>query len=273
MKKLSKALNNAVSAENLEDIIFEGRNQEYGAYALRRNYNESMRFSLLLVVSFASLITILVYQHTVNQPPVAVSTVQPPRIVEIKPGDISKLLPPPSFDVNIPKSINRASSFGPPVIVEEVSKPVELLPIEEWQSNQSADDPNLDLSNISLIYTDNTDNIIEAGEKTFNDFEVNEQAMFMGGTVEDFRNWLLSHMQYPLEASQIGLEGTVFVKFTVGKDGKIRDVIVQRKVHPILDQAAVDAILKSPDKWKAARRNGYDVNVSYTIPIKYSLQN
>jgi protein TonB len=101
--------------------------------------------------------------------------------------------------------------------------------------------------------------------------EVTEQAMFMGGSVENFRSWLIKRIRYPEEAAINGIKGMVVVKFTVGKDGKICDVVVQKGIHPTIDGAVVKALLSSPE-WKPAKKNGKPVNVFYYIPVTFHIQ-
>jgi protein TonB len=105
----------------------------------------------------------------------------------------------------------------------------------------------------------------------YKDFEVNEKPMFRGGSVEDFREWLVKRIRYPDEASINGIKGTVFVKFAVGKDGKIGDVTVEKGIHPIIDKAVVNTLLSSPE-WTPAKKNGKVVKVFYYVPVKFDLQ-
>ncbi len=272
MKTLSKALNKAVNAENLEDIIFENRNHEYGAYALRKNYNNRISLSLLVVLSVASLITIIAVTRSMNQPPETTAHIPFMDTMVVVVDDIEE------YVLQVPEEILASSaslerSLFHPVISDEDIIFTDVILTEELPTF-SVGDINPNLQPVTLVYTsgDPSDNAIENPNTTFNELQVSEQAMFRGGTVEDFRKWLIETIEYPSQAERLDLFGTVFVKFTVGKDGKIRDVIVQRSIHPYLDKAAVDAILASPDDWRAARINGNPVNVSYTIPIKYNLQ-
>lgn len=73
---------------------------------------------------------------------------------------------------------------------------------------------------------------------------------------------------YPEIARKAGLEGTVFVQFTVTRTGTVRDVTVLRGPE-IFRQAAIDAVAQF--LLKPAMQNDKPVNVKMTIPIKFTL--
>jgi protein TonB len=273
MKTFSKAYNSAVNAENLEDIVFEGRNQAYGAYSLRRNYNVRINLSTLAVLSFAGLIAIVAFIKSVNKP-IAVNTppTEPPPY-EVKLEDINDLLPPPTFEVNVAQSVIDNSRFAPVIVDEANMKEPQLATNEDLLNAIHSTDLHIDLSAVTLISpVDKTDDAIDNQNNTFFPTDVTEQAMFRGGTVDDFRKWLGEHIIYPDMAASSAISGTVFLRFTIDKEGKLCDIRVDRGIHPLIDQAAVEALQSSP-KWRAARINGHPVRVCYTIPIKFSLQN
>jgi periplasmic protein TonB len=109
-------------------------------------------------------------------------------------------------------------------------------------------------------------------EKTvFNGNLVQEQALFKGGSVDNFRGWLMKKIRYPEEAYLNGIKGMVVVKFTVGRDGKVCDVMVEKGIHPLIDGAVVKALQSSPD-WTPAKMNGKTVKVFYHIPVKFDLK-
>lgn len=270
MKTLSKASKTAVYAEKLEDIIFENRNHEYGAYCLRSNYRNHVNLSLLIVVSLASLITLSAFLRSSTKPAHPVTPEKPITKVRVRIDEI--ILPPPVADFNASRAITDVAIFAPPIIVDKLTDAGELLPAGDLSELIAAGGPSTDLSGIEYVFTDDPKGLPNGHpDTTYNITQVQEQPMFRGGTIEDYRIWLIKNIKYPTQAEAIDLFGTVFIKFTIGKTGKIRDVTVQRSVHPLLDQAAVTAIETSPDEWRAARINGYPVNVSYTLPIKFSI--
>lgn len=96
---------------------------------------------------------------------------------------------------------------------------------------------------------------------------VDEMPDFPQGSVV---KWISQNIKYPAEAIQQRIQGKVYVKFIVEKDGKISDVRVSRGVNPLLDQEAVRVIKKMP-AWKPGKQKGQPVRVSYTLPINFAL--
>lgn len=83
--------------------------------------------------------------------------------------------------------------------------------------------------------------------------------------------WVYQYLRYPQEAVRNGIQGRVHVTFTIEKDGKISEVVVQKGVDPLLDEEAVRVIKASP-KWKAAKKDGKAVRSYITIPVDFKLE-
>ena len=94
---------------------------------------------------------------------------------------------------------------------------------------------------------------------------------FPGGGQTALFKYLQKTMKYPQIAKENGIQGTVFVNFVVGKNGKIRDVKILRGVNKMLDQEAV-RVVKAMPSWKPGKQRGKPVSVSYNLPIKFTLR-
>jgi len=70
---------------------------------------------------------------------------------------------------------------------------------------------------------------------------------------------------------QMDMEGTVYVRFLVGKDGKVKDVEIAKSPHQCFDKAVLNYFEKMPD-WKPGMHRGQPVNVRYIAPIKFYLR-
>lgn len=77
-------------------------------------------------------------------------------------------------------------------------------------------------------------------------------------------------IQFPESAKADSVEGTVFVQFVVGADGKVEDVEVAKSVHPELDAEAL-RVVKSLKDWTPGEQGGQQVRVQMTLPIKFVL--
>ena len=90
---------------------------------------------------------------------------------------------------------------------------------------------------------------------------------FPGGQ-EALYQFLAKNVVYPPEAKKNGIQGRVFVNFTVGKDGVVRDVKIVRGVHKLLDEEAM-RVIKAMPNWNPGTQKGIAVAVSYNLPINF----
>lgn len=84
------------------------------------------------------------------------------------------------------------------------------------------------------------------------------------------RKFIASNLQYPSEAKQNGISGTVYVKFVVNSKGVVEDVSVDRGVESSLDEEAVRIISNMP-KWKYGMQRNKPVSVNFVVPIVFRL--
>lgn len=104
-----------------------------------------------------------------------------------------------------------------------------------------------------------------------NDSDLERAPTFQGGDSNTFSLWVNSHLNYPKEAKDNGVQGTVRLSFTIDVDGSVTDVKVIRGVDPVLDAEAVRVVSSSP-KWTPGYQSGRNVRVTYTFPIIFHLE-
>ena len=97
-----------------------------------------------------------------------------------------------------------------------------------------------------------------------------EMPEFSGGEAA-LRNFLSNTVKYPLVAAEKGIQGKVYVKFILEKDGTVSNITIATSVHPLLDLEAIRVISLMP-KWIPGRQKGKPVRVSYTVPINFALE-
>jgi TonB family protein len=106
------------------------------------------------------------------------------------------------------------------------------------------------------------------GEQVF--FIVEKMPEFPGGDLA-LRQYIASAVKYPDVAVQNGIQGKVYVTFTVGKDGVVKDAKIARGVDPSLDKEALRVVSSLPT-WIPGKQRGEAVNVQYTVPINFALK-
>lgn len=93
---------------------------------------------------------------------------------------------------------------------------------------------------------------------------------FPGGDAALFK-YLGQHINYPADAQEAGIQGRVLVRFTVDKDGAIRNARVTKGVHPSLDREALRVVNSMPH-WIPGKQDGKPVAVFFSLPITFRLR-
>jgi TonB family protein len=90
-------------------------------------------------------------------------------------------------------------------------------------------------------------------------------------SMENLFQWIGANVKYPQEAKEKGIMGKVILTFIVDENGNIIQPEVARSADPLLDQAALEMIGKSP-KWQPGLYNGKPVKVKMALPVSFALQ-
>ncbi|MCX6322534.1 MAG: energy transducer TonB, partial [Bacteroidia bacterium] len=100
---------------------------------------------------------------------------------------------------------------------------------------------------------------------------IEEMPKFPGGEKDAMAAWISQNVKYPAEAVIGNITGTVYVDFMVSSKGKVKNVQVNRSVHPLLDAEAKRVISNMPD-WKPGSQGGKPVDVQMMVPVEFKLQ-
>lgn len=250
-------------------LVFENRNQEYGAYVLRRDYNKNLAWIMLGLILTIGVI----YGSYVIVKNMPEEVVPPPPIdksqFEIAAPPIEEDLPPPPPKQELPPPMEQTVAFLPPVVVDiPVDDEVPIVDAEVKVSDEThkGDDVVWD------VVTDTKEpEKTEVKAPEIHMF-VDEDAQFPGGYAA-MNAYIVQKMVYPEEASDMGVQGTVYVQFVVSVDGSISDVKVTRGIPgcAACDRNAIK-VVKSMPNWKPGKINGKSVNSYYQVPIKLELE-
>lgn len=257
----------AVPKTKWEDIIFERRNKNYGAYVLRTGYSKNVTaavgIALALVVFFFALpyiISFLTPKEVVEKTELkqkVVSLDQPPPITPNQP-------PPPKLD--IPPPVKTIKYVAPKVTTKEVVEE-EMPTIEEIKTvevaTETVEGP------VTVQFEEPAPAIVEDDANKI--YEAVEQAPSFEGGLAAMGKFLQKNMKYPSQARRMGTEGKVFVQFVVNKEGKISDVSVVKGIGSGCDEEAARVVGIMPN-WRPGKQNGKAVNVRYIVPINFTLE-
>jgi protein TonB len=230
-----------------DEIIFENRNKEYGAYDLRKSYKAATCYSIFGVVAFSTAL-ILILSFSMSREMVA---------------DTPKTLVIVRIDPARPKADTYKPSYVAPEIVEKVdSTDTGML------TTSSIDQVKNRPVDTSVVIVNNTDNYIPVEPAPF--VSVEEMPKFPGGDAALLK-FLAEAIKYPEDAIANGLEGRVTLRFVVSSDGSVKQVEILRGVHPVLDTEAIRVVSTLP-KWTPGKQGGKPVPVYFTVPVSFKLK-
>jgi TonB family protein len=108
---------------------------------------------------------------------------------------------------------------------------------------------------------------VSGGKEIF--YIVEDMPSFPGGKAA-LGDYIYSHLEYPQDAKNRGIQGEVQVQFTVKASGHVEDIKVIRSVNPDLNDAAVKVFEEMPD-WNPGKQRGKAVAVNVVVPVRFKL--
>lgn len=271
---------NKILNADILDIIFEGRNKEYGAYDLRKTYNNRLvraiiGMAVILVLLFGGFFLANLNGGHKNKKAAVVEDVQLEDVKEQK----NEPPPPPPPKIEPPKV--EMAKFTPPKIVPDK----EVKPEEKPPEQEKLDDTKIGTVNQEGIKDDGITappvsdagkGVVEAPKKDDEDYDktftkVEIESMFPGGA-QAWLRYLNKNLRYPDDAVNNEIQGTVVVQFIVDKEGNVSDVqAISGPDNGGLREEAVRVIKKS-GKWTPAVQNGRQVKSYKKQPIVFKLE-
>ena len=266
-------INKILNADIL-DIIFEGRNKEYGAYELRKTYNRRIVKAMFVTGSLIGLLFIGGMVSGFGKGKRAVVPVYTDvDLVSVKVPD--KPLPPPPA-IKVPQQV-ATHIFTPPRLVKEDVKPDEKPPENDQLDNvkigTSTHAGTADDGIVGPAISDGAANVVAAPKKEDDDgifYKVEVDASFPGGPGAWLR-FLNRNLRFPDDAMNAGIQGTVTVQFIVDKEGNVSDVqAISGPEQGGLREEAIRVIKKS-GKWTPALQNGRYVKAYRMQPVTFQV--
>ncbi len=97
------------------------------------------------------------------------------------------------------------------------------------------------------------------------------KASFAGKDANAFSTYVTSRLEYPPFAKDRNIQGTVDVYFTLSKTGEVKNIRIDKAVHPTLDREAFRTVSTSP-KWTPATKDGEPISIGYKHPVIFLLR-
>ncbi|MDE3214458.1 MAG: energy transducer TonB [Bacteroidota bacterium] len=267
---------NKILKSDLLDIIFEGRNKDYGAYDLRKTYNRRIRAALASTVVVILLILVGTALADRISKMRGVKVIPTKEITMQAAPDQPKPPPPPPPPKLPPPPPVATIKFTPPKVVKDaevIKPPPEVKQIEQAKIDVKTVAGTKDLGIVAPPTEDQGTAIVAAPakkedeDKVFTKVEI--EASFPGGA-EAWTRYVTRAIQNDIDEFTDQDYGTCIVKFIVDKTGKVSSVEATTMKGTKLAEVAVNAIRKGPN-WIPAQQNGRYVNAYRLQPV--TLQN
>lgn len=277
-----------LTSQEWRDIVFEGKNKEFGAYVLRSTSRARHTKAIVWVLAAVAVILVLLILSVNNvfsrpeDDQVAVGTEQ--EITEFNAEEFEEEIKdeqeqfemPEPEEIIAPEEVANSQQVTDLLIVqdEEIEEDKQVKNQEDVLNNEAQ------LGAVDITEGVNDLNKVEVKEQVIAEPVVDDEPVsiamveqkpsFPGGEAAMY-TWLSQNIVYPPAASEEGVQGRVVVEFVVSKDGSITNARVVRNRHPALDREALRVIQAMP-RWVPGRNNGQPVKVTYTLPVTFKLQ-
>ena len=233
------------------DLVFEGKNQTYGAYQLRKNTGvRNLKALITMFVGFAIIAAIVIAKVSIEnyiaaQNAAIEADVELASLAEKKEAKVEKKDEPEVEKIEVER-VKSSVAFTVP----EIKKDSEVKEDQEMKSQEELQQTNTAIGAFNV--------------------EGNDEA---GGEVLKAKEVIAEPEPPKVEESKVFdvVEDRVIVTFVVERDGSITDVKVVKSVDPSLDKEA-QRVVKSMPHWIPGKQNGSAVRVKYTVPVTFRLQ-
>ena len=265
------------------DLVFEGRNQAYGAYKLRKGTAKRNVWALLIVGLAAALLYLGLQLQKMAEANKKVENTQAVELAKLntekKEAKVEKKEIIKQEPEKFVEQVKSSVKFTAPIIKKDSEvKEEDEIKLDEVQKSDKA---------VGAFTVEGNDEVGGAVLKAKEDiaapeppkhvveetkiFTVVEQMPMYPGGDAALMGYLRDNIKYPTVAAENGVQGRVVVGFVVERDGSITDVNILRGVDPSLDREAM-RVVKSMPRWNPGKQNGSAVRVKYQVPVSFRLQ-
>ena len=265
------------------DLVFEGKNQAFGAYTLRKDTGKRNLKALILTVATIIAIMLIVAAKVAieNQLASRVAITDDVELSKLAQKKETKVERKEPVKIEMEKQVVEKVKSSVKFTAPEIKKDNEVNPEDEIKSQDDLSKTNTAIGSFDVKGNDEEGGEVLKAQQVAVDeapkeeetkvFDVVEQMPSFPGGDAALMKFLSEHIKYPVVAEENGIQGRVIATFVVERDGSITDVKVVKSVDPSLDKEAI-RVLKSMPKWIPGKQNGSAVRVKYTVPVTFRLQ-
>ena len=271
------------------DLVFEGKNKDFGAYVIRtestKRHNLAVLWALIGAVAVAALsLGLMKANQYLEERRLAALQDQKTYIVDFTPETEEQQPEQQIIEPEEPEVLEDVLS-SVKVTELQIVDDDKVRPEDEILTQEEIEETNKAFGQTNVgngqderdkFQTAVTDVVVEKPvekpkEAVVQVFRSVEQMPQFPGGEAALMKYLQSHINYPPMAVENGVQGRVVVQFVVDKTGKVGEVKIVRSVDKDLDKEAARVCASLP-KFTPGRQNGQAVSVWYTLPVTFKLQ-
>lgn len=251
---------NTKKVPGFDEIIFENRNKNYGAYNLRKGYKSTASLSVLCASAFGAILIVILSFKT-EEP---IERIPSPDNVHQFSKPVDQVVVPPD-ELKTPDAITKTIANLKPEVTEDSSKVTTYIPtvddLQKMVQNGIVTD--------TMKYNEPTEPVIPSDPEPV--VFVQEMPEFPGGPAA-LMKYVAENIVYPSDAQNLNIQGKVILKFVVKADGSVDRIEVFRGIDPSLDNEAV-RVVKTLPRFKPGRQSGVAVPVWFMLPVTFRIEN
>ncbi|MCW3073522.1 MAG: hypothetical protein JWP69_591 [Flaviaesturariibacter sp.] len=262
-----------ILSANMLEILFERRNKQYGAYTLRKFYNNRLLTALIISFSAVFLVMLLISNLQKSDALMAVFNNEPDVVIRVI--DTERPKPEAPKPPKAPALVRQAPTapHTPPLIVPDNIPATTMATQDQLAKLDVGIKPTIG-DGIPGIATPpgeplstGGDDIAPVAEPVKEVKPLERQPEFPGGQAA-WISFLNRHLQVP-EDLEAGDRKSVSVRFWVSEDGSVTAFEVLKSGGKAFDNEVIRVLKKMP-KWKPAIQNGHPVATGFTQPVTFT---
>ncbi len=263
------------------ELAYEGKNQDFGGFVIRQQIGRRHLIAFItsvVAIALAFLIPTLIEKLPKEKEAELEFQVTEVEMANIEDQEVEKNDEiEPIVEAPPPPPLKSSIKFTAPVITadENVAEEEEIRTQDEMAQTSI----NISVADVQGVDTEDAQDIADfqeviaepepvVEEKIYE--AVEQMPQFPGGEAA-LMKFIGNNLSYPAVAAENNIQGRVIVRFAVSKTGAVEKVQVLRSPDPSLEKEAI-RVVKSMPNWIPGKQNGQPVNVWYTLPVTFKLQ-
>ena len=273
-----------ILSKRWNDILFEGRNKNYGAYQMRAGTGRRNVIALLsLLIIFVAIAFAVFFAGVIERAAAELGNDQAMQLQNVEQEEEEEEIfqeesKPDETPMETVTEMASSIQFTVPEITDTPAEDKELI------AQQKAQEAKAKMGEFNFQGNDETSTNIKndqkqlgavasagGGEGDAKVFTFVEQMPVFPGGEQALQKNILGNFKYPRVSLENGVQGTIMVRFVVKENGSVGEVQILRGLDEYCNKEAKRVISNLP-RFTPGRHNGKPVKVWYQIPVRVAFE-